>query len=776
MKHDLRLLPAALVTWGIAAFAVGMPTRVVAAVLTVMVIGGLLAYQVSDPRQRENRARSVFTQMLLIAAAGVMVTTSVATKQVVSGAGAISHLIQDEATVHLIGQVVAPPRPVNSTYEERYLVHLRVEQVSGRGISGTAAARLIAWGDDAWGALQLGERIEISGQLRPTAPGDVAIAELRPTTEPVTLSEPEGLDRLVTTIRTRFPAALAYAEPDIAALAQGIAIGNDSALSAHAKAAMRTTSLTHLTAVSGAHFAIIAGALFALGMVAGWPLWARLGVTALGLAAVIVVVGPEPSVLRGGAMAAIGLTAVITGRGRSAMTALSAAVILLVTADPWLGRSLGFILSVVATAALILVATPLASWLTGRVPRWLAFAVSVPLAAQLACTPILLMVDPYLATYGVLANLLALPAVAVATIFGLLAALIAPVSVGVATVISMPAYLASAWILWVATTLAGWPAARLTWPGGWAGVTLFLVLVMVTLLAVRWWQRVNRRRRLIAAAMIGVTAVIAVTAGVIRPRSALPSSWDVIACDVGQGAATLVRTTAGAILIDAGPPGGDVAACLHAGGVTHLALLVLSHPHADHVGGLEEVLQTVSVADVLVPPIDTAKAREVDDILQSAGVEVHTTSHGWHGQVGEVSWQVLWPPDRVVSSPDTGADNSAINDASLSMHFTWPSGFTLITLGDLEADGQNRLLAANPGQINATALMVSHHGSANQSATLLDLIAPHIAIVSVGENDYGHPHPATLDLLADVVVVRTDECGTFALSVGGDTVAVTGCG
>ena len=269
--------------------------------------------------------------------------------------------------------------------------------------------------------------------------------------------------------------------------------------------------------------------------------------------------------------------------------------------------------------------------------------------------------------------------------------------------------------------------------------------------------------------VVVVVVLCAVVAAVPLARSALtrwaPPGWRVVQCDVGQGDALVVRSGEGAaVLVDVGPPGGAADACLRALGITRIDLLVLTHFHADHVGGLAGVLAGRTVAAALVSPLDApaGQAGEVLAALHDAGVAVSRAgaSGTGSGVAGDVRWRVLGPP--------TGATEP--NDASVVLLLE-VAGLGVLTLGDAELAAQEALaarLAADPAARSAAVLKVAHHGSAVQSARLAGLLAPAVALVSVGAgNDYGHPAPATAELYRDrgALVLGTDRCGAVAVTV-----------
>jgi competence protein ComEC len=187
----------------------------------------------------------------------------------------------------------------------------------------------------------------------------------------------------------------------------------------------------------------------------------------------------------------MGLTAVLAlavGRRRRALPTLSAAVLCLMYLDPTLARSVSFALSVLATAALLVVAPVLRERLARRLPTWLADALAVPAAATVVCSPLIASISGRVSLVAIPANLLAEPAVAPATVLGVLAACVAPWWLGGAQLLAWVAALPCRWLVFVAHTLARMPGAALPWPSGTAGAVDLLVVLGAALIGVRLWS------------------------------------------------------------------------------------------------------------------------------------------------------------------------------------------------------------------------------------------------------------------------------------------------
>lgn len=531
-------------------------------------------------------------------------------------------------------------------------------------------------------------------------------------------------------------------------LLPGLAIGDERRVSPQLRAAMLETGLSHLTAVSGANCVIVVGAAFQSAAALGARRAVRVAVAAGALAAFVVLVTPEPSVVRAGAMASIGLLGIVTGRRAGAVAVLSLAVLLVLALQPHLATSAGFALSALATCGLIVHGPPITRVLARWLPIPIAALIAVPLAAQLWCLPVLVALDARVSLVSVLANLLAGPGAPVVTVVGLAACLAAPLAPAVAVGLAWVAWIPAAWIAGVAMVTQQLPGAQIPWPAApWGAVTASVILALVTVGHAR-----GRLGRGIAAAL-AVGLVVGLGAAWPSIRLGSLADWRIAQCDVGQGNATLVRHGGAVVLVDTGRDPALVRRCLTTLGVQRVDLLVLTHFDADHVGGASAL---VGRAGMLVHgPLDD-RAGPVVDELAAGGALTQEARGGDAWQVGEVRVEALWP----VGSAAPG------NDASVAVAIDLPGGgIELLVLGDLGAEAQSRLLRA--GIPSAAVVVVAHHGSADQLPALYRRVGASVGLVGVGANDYGHPTDAALRLVRDAgtAALRTDELGTIALAV-----------
>ncbi|NRQ40559.1 MBL fold metallo-hydrolase [Nonomuraea sp. NN258] len=395
----------------------------------------------------------------------------------------------------------------------------------------------------------------------------------------------------------------------------------------------------------------------------------------------------------------------------------------------------------------------------GQVPRWMAEAVAVPAAAQVAVTPVLVLMDGQLSAVAVPANLLVAPAVAPATLLGFAAALVAPLWPEAAAALVIPAGYAVGWIIAVARWAVDLPLASVPWPGGLAGLALLAVVVAVAVPLMR-----RRLWRLMTLTAVGA-ALVAVL--IVRPIVGTwpPKGWLMVMCDVGQGDGLVVAAGPGrGVVIDAGPDPVAMDRCLRGLGVKDVPLLVLTHPHADHVDGLAGVFRGRRVGAVLVSPERTAAQTQSRITRILAG---HRTPE-WPAQLG-ARWR-FGPSELTVLAPGPPqeglfgqGEGSVINNSSVVVHVRWRAGSALLS-GDMETEAQDALVGAL--SVRADILKVPHHGSRRQSPAFLAAVGARAALISAGEdNDYGHPAAMTLARLRQLGmnVYRTDQSGDLAV-------------
>ncbi|MEU6764608.1 ComEC/Rec2 family competence protein [Streptomyces sp. NPDC046853] len=639
------------------------------------------------------------------------------------------------------------------------------------------------WSRERWLALLPSTRLRVRADLAPPLPQSdrvAAVARVAGGQAPQVIEGPSGPQRLAGRLRGGLRDATDGLPPDARALLPGLVVGDTSRVPPELEEAFRATDLTHLLAVSGANLTIVLALLIGPPGLApraerrgiaprlGIPLRATAligGALTLGF---VIVCRPDPSVLRAAACGLVALLALGTGRRRSLIPALAAAVLLLVLYDPWLARSPGFLLSVLATGALLTLAPRWSAALQRRGVRPRpAEALAAAAAAQAVCAPVVAVMAARVSLVAVPCNLLAEVAVAPATVLGFATLATAPLAMPVAKVLAWCASWPVGWIADIARTGAALPGSGVDWPGGWRGG---LLLALATIGVVLVGRRLLRHPWLSAALALLLLLAVVQPPPLTRVIAGWPpAGWRFAMCDVGQGDATVLAAGDGAgVVVDAGPDPVLVDRCLRSLGVTRVPLVLLTHFHADHVAGLPGVLRGRSVGAIQTtgyqePP---EQARFVREQAAAHRVPVSRAVAGERRRAGGgvLDWQVLWPG---AQGPGPAPAPEGPNDSSVTL-LVRAEGMTLLLLGDLEPPAQRALsrtpaVAALPP---VDVLKVAHHGSAYQDPGLLRRTAPRLALISCGrDNSYGHPAPRTVAALraGGAEVLRTDTSGSIAV-------------
>lgn len=705
------------------------------------------------------RRWSATAALLLGCAAAAALATSVRVAGVEHSP--LTRLAQQRATATLELVLGDDPHPLaGGAGPPSVVVSARARQVIAGGRTWSLSDRVLVLAPaDGWSGLLPSQRVRVDGRVLPPTRRDLTVAVLAVRSAPAAVDPPSAVQTAAGRLRAGLRDAAAVLPAGPRGLLPGLVDGDVSGLDPQLAADFKTAGLSHLTAVSGTNVAVVTGAVLLLlrGLTAG-PRTSAVG-AGIALAGFVVLARPSPSVLRAAVMGAIALLALASGRPRSALPPLGAAVLVLVFVSPPLAREPGFALSVLATAGLIVLAPGWAAWLRShRIPRGAAEALAVPAAATVATAPIIAAISGTVSLVSIPANLLAEPAVAPATVLGVLAAVASPVSDAAAGWLAWLAGVPVRWLVAVGTRAAHAPLAAVSWPGGIAGAAVLAGGLAVAVPVLRW----RPGRRVVLAATAGA-AVVLVPVRAVSPGWP-PPGWLFVACSVGQGDALVVGAGAGvAMVVDTGPEPTAVDGCLRRLGVRSVPLLVLTHLHADHVDGMEGALNGRSVAEIDVGPSREPAAgwREVQASGRRHGVPVRTVSVGERRDFDGLTVEVLAP-----DHPFHGT-RSDPNNSSVVLRVA-VSGRTLLLTGDVEVEAQDALLRKE-SLLRADVLKVPHHGSAYQSPAFLRAVHASVGVISVGrDNDYGHPSPALLHELGRLGIrtERTDLDGDVAVTVG----------
>ncbi|GAB3221438.1 ComEC/Rec2 family competence protein [Glycomyces halotolerans] len=754
VRRDLRLPLAAAGAW--AGTLAGLYGNALTCVLIAVVCAGAVWFGHSGHRDAA-------AAMATLAFGGMLASSVTAVHVAARDAPDLGRLVAAEAKGAAELVVAAAPKQ-SARNPSVYTADARLRSFSSDalGVRGNWRVFLIASGDE-WAAVDAGARVSADAVLKQAEPGRLTAAVVSARGPPESLGRPSIAHRAASYVRDRLSEASAAAPSPESGLIPALAVGDTSGMDPDLAADFRSTGLVHLVVVSGYHLSLVVGAVLAVALALRAGPRPRVMIGALAVAGIVVVAGPQPSVLRAAVMAGMMLLALAAGRPTAAMPALATAVLVLVLIDPDMAARPGFALSVAACAGLLLLAFRWARPLEHRGwPQAAALAVTIPVATQVAVTPLLAAwigeVSLVSIPVNLLATLVAAPVVVLSVIAAVAATVWLPAGEWCAGLAAIPAR----WLVWLARTGAEVPGGTLSWPTG-VGWGLLAALALTALIGL---LHVRRLRRPLLAGGAAV-ALGSVPACLLSDDP--PSGWVVTMCDVGQGDALVLPAGEGVVVVDAGPDPAAVDECLDGLGVDRIALLVLSHFHIDHAAGMSGVMRGRQVEAILAPP--PGEATYGFEMVEEAagGVPRLDPAPGQVYEFGRTRLEVLWPRADPLSGTRSDPNNNSVSVRAEV------AGSSVLLTGDVELEAQRLLLDAG-WDLDVDVLKVPHHGSSFQIPDFLEATDPTVALVGVGEdNEYGHPDPGALALLEErgCLVFRTDRSGAITVARDGDRFEVT---
>ena len=567
-----------------------------------------------------------------------------------------------------------------------------------------------------------------------------------------------------------------------AGLLKGVLLGEKRGIPEEVREAFTRSGVNHVLAVSGLHVGLIAASVFfglrTLGI-------GRRGTSLTTVGALLMyalVTGLPPSVIRASTMGSIAILGTLGDREGEGLNTLGTAGLVLLAVRPQDLFDVGFQLSFAATGAILLFYRPIRAWMPGSDRglwgKWICTPLAVSLAAQAGTAPFVATYFGHLASISLLANLIVVPLMGAAVALGLLSVLCYSVFLEpIATLFN-----GANWAVLKGAIGAADLLSRPTWAfvevpkPAWVGTGLYFCLLMLIVPEVR---RQTAGRYLVFCCL-GL-ANLWVWSGIFQR----PSGLEVVVLDVGQGDGVFLRFPNGrTMMVDGGlrTVGIDVGErvlvpFLRERGIRRIDIVVASHPHSDHIGGLVTLLERFEVGHYLDggQTYGSWTARRIRTLIRERGIAYQAVAAGDSlVGLGGAGVLVLHPTPAYVSMD--GEAPHGLNNGSVVLRITFGGKAVLLT-GDIEHETDRDLLRWEE-RLRAEVLKAAHHGSRTSStAAFLAAVRPQLVTVSCGvDNKFGHPAPEVIRRYEQMglTIFRTDKVGAIQIVIDGEEMRAEG--
>lgn len=561
--------------------------------------------------------------------------------------------------------------------------------------------------------------------------------------------------------------AAIWDDPRVSGFLTAELTGDKSAMDDGDYLAMQETGLAHLFAVSGLHCAFL---VTLLALLISRRQRLLCAVTIPLLLFYMVMVGMSPSVVRACIMQIFLLIAPLFRRGSDPLTSLAAALLVILLCNPFAAASVSLQLSFSATLGMVLLSLRLYKLLTGwykgkcRPLRtalcFVAANLSATLSAVVFTAPLTAWYFRIFVLVAPLSSLLAVPAAGWSFMAAFVTVLLGFVWLPLASLLGWISWALVRYILWIANGMMSWRYHAVYFTNPYLIYwLLFLYAAFIGCAA----TPDGKRKYLLASAL----SVLTLTAAIwVNRQDYQYGVLTALTLDVGQGESVILTSGGETALVDCGSsnsykdPGGLAADTLHSMGVRELSAVVVTHYHADHTNGLYEVLRRIPVQTIYLPDIeDEYGVRErLVSLAEEKGAQVTYVTKETADTLGDTVL-TIYPPVQ------SGGDLNELGLTALAS----AGDFDLLITGDMSGSTEKKLVEtyALP---DIEVLVVSHHGSRYSSnIRFLKAVTPEAAVISVGDNNYGHPSEETLQRLLAVGadIWRTDQQGTIRITVNG---------
>ena len=565
--------------------------------------------------------------------------------------------------------------------------------------------------------------------------------------------------------RVKEQISLIWDDPTTASVVMAELTGDTSEMSTGDYTAVSEVGLAHLFAVSGLHCAFLVSLLGFLIPPRRRRLFCVVAIVLLTFYAVMV--GGTPSVVRACIMQGFLLLAPLFKRDSDTLTALGAALLLILLGNPFAATSISLQLSFAATAGILFAAGKIYRWTTAwtkgknKILRviWAFFMASAAssIGVQVFTIPLTAYYFNIFTLIAPLSNLLCVAVAGWNFMVSFITVLLSFICLPVAKIVGYISYDMTHYVLWMARQLM-----TLSWHALYFSNKLlkYWLVYAYAVILICYFAPGRKRKYLVGGALVCVMLVLTVALNTILCHV---GDLGVTVMDVGQGESVLLCADNSAVLVDCGSsnsykdPGGHTGDQIRSMGYDHLNAIVVTHYHADHTNGLYEILERIPVDTLYLPEIEDEYGVR-DELLAIAEKKQIQTE--FVEQISRVPFEgnmlTIYPP---VGEGDMNEQGLAVLCSA--------GNFDVLMTGDMAGSTEKKFIDAYDLP-DIEALVVGHHGSSHSTCDeFLHTVRPEVAIISVGDNSYGHPSDETLErlALAHIAVYRTDQNGNIQLTV-----------
>ncbi len=556
------------------------------------------------------------------------------------------------------------------------------------------------------------------------------------------------------------------------------------------------SGLLHILAISGANMVVIASSIMFISKLIKLSFFKKILIIIVIILSYTYLVGYEASIIRASIITILTMLALILGRKRDSVALLLTSGLLITLHDPFSIYDIGFQLSFLSVAGILLI-SPIIDELFGNKSNFLTNTFSVTFSVLLAIAPITLYHFKQFSIVSILSNFLALPVSTLIMSLGMLCVWLSLLFEKMIYPFLWVLDKATGYLFFISKVCSNIPYGQLYFSK--FSIHFVFLYYLFLLFTVSFLKKNNIDQKFNKKFIIYLIIFLTVLVFAYQVFLYLPpKNLSLTFFDVGNGDACLIRTPEGInILIDGGPEGKDIVKKLYLRGVKKLDLVILSHPHSDHIGGLIEVLNEIPINSVLIGNLDLSESDQSIIEKHNLFLEIINTkqiplfivkSKNILRISSKLNLIPIWPePDDLIYLKEN------INNQSLVLLLEYENKKILFT-GDIEIQAQREILSSlkNPSMnksnslkdisinndvyndinnylIKADILKVPHQGSKDANFyQFLRAVSPKIAIISVGlNNKYDHPSEETINSLKKINsnILRTDKLGDIDIIV-----------